>query len=401
MTHKYNNHLKNNCKRDRCTGRSPDSSRYHHKRNNSFNLSGSYSSKFNSDKFDRCSSDSDDHSSEIYEEFSSRKCGGCNRRDCNDCSSKRKCKGCNYKDCYDCSSRDKHHDRSSRDKCRGCNYSHCDDCRPAHKCRGCDRKDCRDCFDRHKCGKCHRHRCKCIEHVSCYKTRCGHISIKLERSSNPEFFTAASQNITFIYTITNTGSEPICDPIRICDDFLGDQIINCNFIYPCTSQTFVRTYTVTPSDITRQRIESCAIAYVEVDCRKWVTSEPVPLVITYGSADVFGTMTQVRNGSIVNATVTLSNSTTSASAAENVTLSLTLPAGVTNVVAGIPAPVIGTNSVYMSIPTLAIGSSAAFNFSYTPASLAPGAAYTFDGVVTASTYDPNLSNNNVVSTIIM
>jgi len=253
-----------------------------------------------------------------------------------------------------------------------------------------------------RCDKCHHRKCECVEYVQCYKTKCGFISASLSVTANPTFYTAAGQLITYSYTITNTGSVTICDPIRICDDRLGGQIIPCSFILPGASQTFTRTYTTLSSDVLVPGITSSATAYIEVECKKWVSTCPASVTVTFGNADLFGSISQATVPSgLVEVTVTISNSALSATAAQNVSLTLPFPANISGVVAAVPPPTaINSNNVVITIPSLAIGASSAFRFQYVAGSTASGAAYAFAGTILSSTYDPNPSNNYISNTFV-
>ena len=253
--------------------------------------------------------------------------------------------------------------------------------------------------------KCSERRCGHAKCVPCFETKCGIIQASLNITASSSVFTAAGQIITYTYTITNTGSVPICDPIRICDDRLGGQIIPCSFIVPGCSQAFTRTYTVIESDLTAPGITNTATAYIEVDCECWVTTCPASVTITFGSADLFGTMSQSLESSTdpdtVVVTTTIVNSSLSASAAQNVSITLPFPPGISGVISGVPAPTsIGPNSVSFALPSLAIGASATFRFQYTAGSTVPGASYTFSGNIISSTFDPNPSNNFVSNTFV-
>lgn len=303
------------------------------------------------------------------------------------------CNGCNRRDGDkkdNCKHRKEKHDSESDRKQKKEKRNESDD-------------DCGNKKEKH-CDKCRRHKCECIEYVSCFKTKCGFISASLAKTVSPTFFTAAGQIITYTYTITNTGNVPICDAIRICDDRLGGQIIPGSFILPGASQAFTRTYTTIASDLLAPSITNTAVAYIEVDCRKWVVTNQSSATVTYGSADLFGTISQTLvTGSTgtVEVTVTVSNSALSASAAQNVSLTLPFPANISGVVAGVPPPTsINANNVVFSVPSLDIGASASFRFQYIAGSIASGASYAFLGTIVSSTFDPNPSNNTISSTFV-
>lgn len=255
-----------------------------------------------------------------------------------------------------------------------------------------------------KCGKCHKKKCECVECVSCIKTKHGFIAASLTKSASPSYYTAAGQTITYSYTITNTGCVPICDPIRICDDHLGGQLIPRSFILPGGSQTFTRTYTTTDSDLLSSNITNKANAYIEVECKCWVITNQASATVTFGNADLFGSISQTfATGSTgnVEVTVTLSNSALSLTAAQNVSITLPFPANINTVIAGVPPPTsIGATSVSYTIGSLDIGASTSFRFQYTAGSVTTGSSYAFAGIITSSTYDPNLANNSLTNTFV-
>ena len=279
-------------------------------------------------------------------------------------------------------------------------------CQPCNPCNWCDCSRCRPkCHKKKKhhkkCGKCYRYDCRCIEYYPCLKVKCGCISANLAKSANPTSYTGAGQSITYSYTITNTGTAVICDPIQICAHKLGGWQIPCSYIAPCSSQTFTRVYTTTDADTTAGSITNTAVAYIQVKKCKYVCTPQASTTITYGSADVSGTLSQVlaAGGTGADVTVTISNSASSASSAYNVVLDLPLPANAGTVVAGAlpPTSISGTN-VNMTIPTLAAGATQTYNFIYSPTVTTSGTSYQWAGTITSSSYDPNTSNNAVGST---
>jgi hypothetical protein len=328
-----------------------------------------------------------------------QQCHSCQYRscECNECNNRKEDKkvGCGCDEC-------KHKHRKEKKK-EGCG---CDDCKRKNRSdrseEDCDNKPPRKA---RRCDKCRHRKCECIEYVPCYKTKCGFISAILTKTSSPTFFTAVGDVITYIYTITNTGNIPISDPIRICDDHLGGQIIPCSFILPGASQSFTRTYTIIASDLLVSGITNTAVAYIEVDPKRWVITPPSSATVTFGSADLFGTITQAlvlgAATGTVEVTVTISNSALSSTAAQNVILTLPFPVGISGVISGVPAPTaISATSVLFSIPSLAVGASSTFRFRYIAGSTASGASYAFAGTIASSTFDPNPANNFVSSTFV-
>lgn len=265
-----------------------------------------------------------------------------------------------------------------------------------------------------RCNKCYRRECDCVEYYPCLRTKCGFISATLTKTANPTFYTAAGQIITYSYTITNTGSAPIYYPIQICDDKLGGQRVPPAYISPGSSQVVTRTYTISPADLADRSITNTAVAYIQVKRCKWVFTQPAAgqigasATITFGSADLSGTLTQTLNNAATAVTVlvTINNSASSPTSAFGVNLILPFPAGITspNVLAGgsiggAAVPVVGTNGVTISQDTIAPGVTNQYSFTYSP--VTRGAAYTWSGTITSASFDPNPNNNNVINTFVV
>ena len=160
-----------------------------------------------------------------------------------------------------------------------------------------------------------------------------------------------------------------------------------------------------PSDLLIPGITNIATAYIEVDCKSWVATCPASATITFGNADLFGTISQAlvvgAATGTVEVTATISNSALSSTSSENVSITLPFPAGISNVIASVPPPtLIGPSSVSFNIASLAIGASSTFRFRYTAGSTISGASYVFAGTILASTFDPNPANNFISSTFV-
>lgn len=329
------------------------------------------------------SSQSINSSLQPFGTFQSQCCNNCGRNDChNDCHND--CRNDCQNDCHDDHHHKRHKNKDHKHHKHECNDED-DGCRKKNK----------------RCNKCFRHNCSCVEFFPCLRVKCGCITASLVKSASPNFYTAVGQVITYTYTITNTGTAPICYPIRICDDKLGGQIIPRAFIQPGASQSFIRTYTITSSDLAVQGITNTASAYIEVKCRKWVYTQPSSTTITFGSADLRGSISQAINatGGGVTVTVNIINDSSSLTNAQNAVLVLNFPP---NIVPGTVTALsftspdtinVGASSVTLTSPTVAIGATHVFQFGYTPG------AYTWSGTITSSTFDPNINNNFVTSTI--
>lgn len=321
----------------------------------------------------------------------------------NQCETEHKC------GCEGCHKKHKHHRKESDCDCEDSdNHKHYkkeseSDCKDSGK-RTCNRKQCNKCF---------RYNCDCTEVFPCLRTKCGTISAVLTKAVAPYFFTTIGQVITYSYTVTNTGTAAIYGTIQICDSRLGTQIIPCTYIPPCLSQTFTRTYTTVASDLMTPYITNTAIAYIQVKKNKSVSTQPAFATITFGDADVFGSINQVlapgTGGTGGNGTVDVfignMGIPTSQSAAFGIQLLLPFPAGVTSTqitgLAGFGSaatPVVTTTGVLISEGTIALASTNHYQFVYGP--LTTG-NYTWSGTITTQSFDPNINNNTLVSNTIV
>lgn len=131
-----------------------------------------------------------------------------------------------------------------------------------------------------RCHKCRRFDCKCLEIVPQFRARCGYISANLTKIANPTTYTQAGTTITYSYTITNTGTAPICHPINICDDKLGGWLIPQASIAPGASQTFSRDYITTAEDFANGNIVNTASALIKVSPSKWVRTPLATATVT-------------------------------------------------------------------------------------------------------------------------
>lgn len=256
-----------------------------------------------------------------------------------------------------------------------------------------------------KCNKCYRRECECecIEYYPCLRVKCGCISASLQVTTEPTVFTTVGQVITYIYTVTNTGNAIINDPIQIVDDRLGTQFSQA-YIMPGGSQSFSRTYTVGAADLTAGSLTNNATAYIQVKRCKGVVTPSAEVTITFGSADVSGTIAQTVTGDLtVSALVTISNSALSTTSAFGVTLNLPFPAGVTSVTPGAPigvatAPIVSGTNLVISQASVPVGTTYQYQFTYTVAAVG---AYQWAGNITTASFDPNGANNQVSNTVIV
>jgi hypothetical protein len=145
----------------------------------------------------------------------------------------------------------------------------------------CDSSDDSERKCKKSCQKCRRSKCKCIKITPYLHVRRGYVSATLTKTANPTTYTSAGENILYSYTITNTGTAPICYPINICDDKLGGWLIPTSSILPGASQTFNRSYTTTTEDVAGGNIVNIASASIQVKPCKWVSTPAATATVTH------------------------------------------------------------------------------------------------------------------------
>lgn len=133
---------------------------------------------------------------------------------------------------------------------------------------------------KYKHKKSHKKCGDCPEYVYYLNTGCGCVSIKLDVSANPTTFTAAGEDITVTYTVTNCGNTLMCLPIQICDTKLGTTYIQNVSIQPGQTQTIGRTYTTSAADVTAGSINFCATAFACIGRTSWLVSCPASTTVT-------------------------------------------------------------------------------------------------------------------------
>lgn len=291
----------------------------------------------------------------------------------------------------------------------------CMDCRNRSQCDCCDCRNQGPQYDDTTCQKCgdDRKTCPCINYVSRLRVKCGNISATLTKTSSVTSYIDNGEIITYTYEITNTGTAPICYPIKICDDVLGSMLINMAKIRPGESAQFSRNYTVTILDVQSPGITNSAIAYIQVSDKNWVYTNCSTVTVTMVTADVAGAIAQtieLVDGSVLGEfTVTLSNLSPT-TAAQGVTLPLNysavgselsipvltspLPPGVT-ITSENTTPSSGT--ILITADTLPPNTSYDLEFAYTlePLLGAETIMVTLQGNITTATFDPDQSNNYV------
>lgn len=325
--------------------------------------------------------------------------------------------GCGYKKtcCFD--------EKKCRKKC-GCDE--CNEKSPC-SCKECEDSSVCSSVDDNSCGK-EKHNCEGFNHHKCHElekkkdccctkpkfleniqTKCGVLSATLTLSADKNSYIAVGDVITYTYTLKNTGAVVISGPIQIEDTFLGGQLIQNAYIYPGTSQSYVRRYVVTSQDLLNKSITNSATSFYMYSKCVYLVSPSNELVINYGNADVTGSIYQERlqDGEgvyIIRVLVSLINSPVSETDATNVSLVLRLPDAVSTVVPGSgigsanppvfnPSTMTAPANVTLSQNVIPVGASFLYQFTYSlPINNNP---YTimWAGYVTSDTYDPNIGNN--------
>ena len=89
-------------------------------------------------------------------------------------------------------------------------------------------------------------------------------SLNLAKTANPTFFIGSGQNITYTYTLTNTGTVVLTSPYTISDNRVLPGNINCagatSPLNPGESTTCTGTYTTTAADVTARFVTNTASA---------------------------------------------------------------------------------------------------------------------------------------------
>lgn len=303
--------------------------------------------------------------------------------------------------CSECSSSSDSYSSCSDRSCQSCCKPCKSECRDPCKSVRCE-SSCRD-----PCNKCDSRCCQCVEYYSCIRTKCGCLTMHLTKTSSPQYFTAAGQVITYYYTITNTGSQTIRMPVRICDDKAGSLNLPCVCILPCKYQTFTKTYTVKDTDLESPTLVNSAVAYAYYKKCKVLVSNTAKCTVTYGDADVSAAMTQTlvpaegEGTTGAHAVVTISNSALSATSAFDLVLNLPYPVGVTagNIsgLTGSATITAGSTGINISTATLAVGATNTYAFDYFPAVVDPNTSYTWNGVLETASLNTSV-NTHINST---
>lgn len=317
------------------------------------------------------------------------------------------CDKCKHRKCK-CGRPEKHHDRKEHHQKNRCDKCELDNCgcdetlEKRDRCGKCNLDNC-DCdrasTKRDRCNKCKHNKCRCVEIFPSLRVKCGCVSASLTKTASVNQVSGSNQLIVYTYTITNTGSVPLCYPIEIFDDQLGSQFVSGCYITPGDSQDFTRTYTTLISDLSAPIVNN-AIAYIQVKRNKWVATNTSTATIVIGGSDLTGQITQsivsvTETTAIVNVNVVINNLSSSLTPATGVTLPLLFPFNITNVTPLTSNIILGVGTLTINIPTISIGQAVLAQFTYT----APRpASYTWTGTIRSTSFNPNPANT-LTSTI--
>jgi hypothetical protein len=207
-------------------------------------------------------------------------------------------------------------------------------------------------------------------------------------------YTTVGQVVTYSYTVTNTGTSPLCAPLYIEDNQLGWQAQGVVNIAPGLAQTFTRPYTITAANLQQRTITNTATAYVQVEtdrhhrrCRKWLRSNSAALTINNGTVALNVVLSQVFNSTSNQVVLTLiiNNPSTSTSSATGVALvsPIIVPPLVGALTSPTPGITIAGGTVSFAPLTLAIGATESVVLLYTPTG-PPTTMYLWAATVTAT-----------------
>ena len=247
--------------------------------------------------------------------------------------------------------------------------------------------------------------------TGCGDRRCKCYKIETFMESSTVIVTSIGQVLSLNVSVKNVGNLDLCGEILVCFDINGVKSKEFSYKQEDTwlpvgsTLVLTKSYMTTARDFNLQALDMKVQAFVfaeKMGCiSHWVRGKKMYPVMTIGGADISGSITQVDNGGDVTVTVTMATlAGTSVVNAVNATLVLPYPAGVVSTLTVSPGVTVDdvARTVTMTVPVLVIGSTQVFTFTYVGN---PGEGYTWSGVVTADTFDPNHTNNSVQSTIVI
>src|SRR5664280_854100 len=85
-------------------------------------------------------------------------------------------------------------------------------------------------------------------------------SLTIVKSASPATYFAVGQNITYTYTVTNSGNLNITGPINVTDSILGIVNITAGDLIPGQTVTGTANYTITQADINAGSVTNAAFA---------------------------------------------------------------------------------------------------------------------------------------------
>ncbi len=102
--------------------------------------------------------------------------------------------------------------------------------------------------------------------------------LTIQQSASPLSYTVAGQNITYTYTVTNSGNVNISGNITVTDNILGKIFIPNNYLGPGQSVTTTANYTIRQSDIDSGSVINSAYA---TDQNNDINSKTVNTTVTF------------------------------------------------------------------------------------------------------------------------
>src|SRR5664280_2320979 len=85
-------------------------------------------------------------------------------------------------------------------------------------------------------------------------------ALKIGKSASPKIYNTVGQNITYTYTVTNSGNVNITGPINVTDSILGIVNITAGDLIPGQTVTGTADYTITQADINAGSVTNAAFA---------------------------------------------------------------------------------------------------------------------------------------------
>src|SRR5664280_203047 len=98
------------------------------------------------------------------------------------------------------------------------------------------------------------------ETVTAVQCPCAFPALIIGKSASPKIYNTVGQNITYTYTVTNSGDVNITGPINVTDSILGIVNITAGDLIPGQTVTGTANYTITQADINSGSVTNAAHA---------------------------------------------------------------------------------------------------------------------------------------------